>query len=182
MDNIPIKPLEDNLVKAVPLTEADFEELYAAASDPLIWAQHPNPDRYKRDVFQNYFTGAILSKGAYKILDAQSGETIGSTRFSDLDKDDNSIKIGYTFYKRDHWGTGHNHALKRLMLAHAFNYVDKVQFLIGAVNKRSQVSIERLSARKIGELETAYFGEAPKLDYLYEITKSEFKEATHTTL
>lgn len=174
MQNIPVKRLQNHVVEAIPLRQTDFEELFAAANDPLIWEQHPNPDRYKREVFENYFRGAMLSGGAFIIKDAQTGETIGSSRYSDHDAAQNSVHIGYTFFVRSHWGTGHNHALKKLMLAHAFNYVDKVIFLIGAVNKRSQVSIERLGAKKTGEKETAYFGEAPKTDFVYEITKADF--------
>ena len=57
------------------------------------------------------------------------------------------------------------------MLNYIFPFVDQVVFYVGAVNKRSQVSIERFGAVKIGEKETAYFGEAPKLDYVYAISK-----------
>jgi hypothetical protein len=28
-----------------PLAAPDFDELFVAASDPLIWAQHPDPGR-----------------------------------------------------------------------------------------------------------------------------------------
>jgi N-acetyltransferase len=58
--------------------------------------------------------------------------------------------------------------------------VDVVNFYIGAVNKRSQISIERFGAIKIGEKETAYYGEAPKLDFVYAITKQEWLR--HSTM
>ncbi len=51
--------LENEFVKIQPLQESDFERLYAVACDPLIWEQHPNKDRYKREVFENFFKGAI---------------------------------------------------------------------------------------------------------------------------
>ena len=38
-----------------PLQAGDFETLYAVASDPLIWEQHPEPTRWQREVF----TGAL---------------------------------------------------------------------------------------------------------------------------
>jgi hypothetical protein len=47
----------DNLISVVPLKESDFENLYAVAADPLIWEQHPNPDRYKKQVFEVFFQG-----------------------------------------------------------------------------------------------------------------------------
>ena len=50
--------LESASVKMIPLADSDFEELYLCASDPLIWEQHPNPDRYKKEVFQNHSSGS----------------------------------------------------------------------------------------------------------------------------
>jgi len=63
IQSIDLQPsdLQNNLVQLIPLDESHFEELYAVASDPLIWEQHPNPDRYQRTVFSNYFNGAIES-------------------------------------------------------------------------------------------------------------------------
>ena len=40
--------LKGNLIEVRPLTKEDFDALFAAASDPLIWKQHPENDRYKR--------------------------------------------------------------------------------------------------------------------------------------
>jgi len=44
-----------------PLRAEDFEALYAAASDPLIWEQHPEPLRYQRPVFEGFFASALAS-------------------------------------------------------------------------------------------------------------------------
>jgi RimJ/RimL family protein N-acetyltransferase len=167
--------LTNEFVTARPLQAGDYEALYLAASDPLIWEQHPNKYRYKRDVFQNYFEGAMLSGGALLVADTKTGEVIGSSRYSDYDEANNTISIGYTFFVRSHWGKGHNYALKRLMLAHIFQYVNTVNFFIGAVNKRSQLSLERFGAIKTGEVQMAYFGEVPKLDFRYEITKEQWE-------
>jgi N-acetyltransferase len=166
--------LQNNLVLATPLQSTDFESLFAAASDPLIWEQHPNKNRYQREAFENYFKGAIESGGAFLVRDAQTNDIIGSSRYSDYDAATNTVNIGYTFFVRSCWGRGHNYALKQLMLNHIFQYVDAVNFYIGAVNKRSQISIERFGAIKIGEKETAYYGEAPKLDFVYTITKAQW--------
>jgi RimJ/RimL family protein N-acetyltransferase len=174
--------LQNDLVMARPLLLVDFENLYLAAADPLIWEQHPNKNRYQREVFQNYFTGAMESGGALLVSDTKTGEIIGSSRYSDYDTATNTVAIGYTFFIRSHWGTGHNYALKRLMLDHIFLYVDAVTFYIGAVNKRSQISLERFGAVKTGEVEMAYFGEAPKLDYRYSITKVRWQQLRENSL
>lgn len=97
--NINLQPtLENNLVILFPLKVEDFEDLYSVASNPQIWEQHPNKERWKRDVFSTFFEGAINSKGAFKIIDKLTGKTIGSSRFYDYSKDGNSILIGYTFF------------------------------------------------------------------------------------
>lgn len=163
--------LENDLVHIIPLKHTDFEELYQVASDPLVWEQHPNQDRYKREVFQNFFDGAMQSGGAFKIIDKQSGKVIGSTRFYDLDMDNKSILIGYTFYGRDYWGSTYNPQVKKLMLDYAFQFLDKVFFHIGAQNIRSQKAIERLGATKVREISVAYHGEPEKLNFEYVILK-----------
>jgi len=43
------------LLELRPLRPEDFDALYAVASDPLIWEQHPSNDRYKKDVFEGFF-------------------------------------------------------------------------------------------------------------------------------
>lgn len=163
--------LETSTVLLSPLKAEDFEAMYQTASDPKIWEQHPNKDRWQREVFLNYFKGAMESKGAFKIIDKKTGEIAGSTRFYNYNETEKSILIGYTFYAVKYWGVGLNPAVKRLMLDHIFQYVDKVHFHIGATNFRSQVAIGRLGAKKIGEENVAYYGEAPKLNFVYEIVK-----------
>jgi RimJ/RimL family protein N-acetyltransferase len=163
--------LANSVVSLSPLREDDFEELYAVASDPLIWEQHPNPDRYKREVFETYFEGAMASRGAFLIRDARTDRAIGSTRFYDHDPDKSEVKIGYTFFARDCWGKNLNPQVKALMLAHAFQYVDNVIFHVGALNKRSRIAMERLGAELLGEQEVAYFGEAPRVNVVYRMSK-----------
>lgn len=161
--------LQNQLIQLVPLQETDFEELFAIASDELIWEQHPNKLRYQRAIFKNFFEGAIQSKGAFFIREATTNEPVGSTRFYDFNADDNSVLIGYTFIARQFWGNGYNKALKELMLDYAFQYVDKVYFHIGAFNIRSQKAIEKIGAVKIDEFEVEYYGEDSKLNYIYQM-------------
>ncbi|UOK42553.1 MULTISPECIES: GNAT family N-acetyltransferase [Flavobacterium] len=167
--------LENKIVKLIPLQEQDFEALYQVACDPLIWEQHPNKDRYKREVFQNFFEGAIQSKGAFLIIDKTNTGVIGSTRFYDLNESEKSVLIGYTFYGRNYWGSTYNPMVKKLMLDYAFQFVDKVYFHIGAQNIRSQKAIERLGAVKVRETEVAYHGEPEKLNFEYRIEKKNWK-------
>lgn len=170
--NYPIQPqLENNDVILIPLVAEDFEELYTAASDPKIWEQHPNKDRWKRAVFQTFFEGAIQSKSAFKIVDKKTKECIGSTRFYDYDQDKQNLFIGYTFYTVSCWGKGINTSVKEMMLDYAFQWVSSVNFHIGSENMRSQIAIKRIGAEKIAEEQVAYFGEPSQLNYVYEISK-----------
>jgi N-acetyltransferase len=171
--NFNIQPahLKNEIVQLVPLLESDFDRLYHVASNPLVWEQHPNPNRYKKEAFRNYFDGAILSKGAFIILDSQTNQVIGSSRFYDIDLDNKSIKIGYTFIGIDFWGKNFNKSMKKLMLDYAFEKFEKVIFDIGATNFRSQKAIQKIGATKIGEQVVTYFGEVPKLNFIYQISK-----------
>jgi len=170
--DLDIQPtLENETVLLLPLMEDDFEALYAVASDPEIWEQHPNKDRWKKEVFRKFFEGAMKSGGAFRIIEKSTGEIAGSTRFYDHEPSEDSIFIGYTFYGRKYWGKGINLAIKKLMLDYIFQFVSRVRFHIGSGNIRSQIAITRLGAEKIGEQEVAYFGEASKLNFVYEIIK-----------
>jgi RimJ/RimL family protein N-acetyltransferase len=166
--------LENDLVILHPLKEEDFEALYLVASDPAIWEQHPNRDRWKKEVFQVYFEGAIQSGGAFKIIDKATGKMAGCTRFYEYSEKESSILIGYTFYATGYWGRGFNLSVKGLMLDYIFTFVSLVNFHIGANNIRSQVAITRLGARKSGGQEIAYFGETPKLNFIYTIERKEW--------
>jgi RimJ/RimL family protein N-acetyltransferase len=174
---INIQPtLENEKVILYPLQENDFNDLFAVAADPKIWEQHPNKNRYKIEVFKVFFDGALQSKGAFKIVEKNSGDVIGSSRFYDYNQEDNTILIGYTFFGLSYWGNGFNHTVKTLMLNYIFQFVSKVYFHIGANNVRSQISLDRLGTTKIGEQEVTYFGELPKLNFVYSISKEEWDQ------
>lgn len=172
--------LSDSKVTLRPLVQSDFESLFLVAADPLIWEQHPNPDRFKREVFMNYFEGAIDSKGAFLICETSSGDIIGCSRFYDFLPENSEIKIGYTFFARSVWGKGYNPAAKKLMLEHAFTFVKRVVFHVGAQNIRSQIAMERLGAVKIGEEPVAYYGEATKMNVVYVIDANRFSKPTES--
>jgi N-acetyltransferase len=127
--------------------------LYKAASDPLIWEQHPARDRWQRDVFTEYFRGAIDSGGAFVVIDKKSGEVIGSSRYVIVKESENAIEIGWTFLARQYWGGVYNLAMKRLMIDHALRFVENVLFYIGENNMRSRKAVEKLGGVLVTELE-----------------------------
>jgi RimJ/RimL family protein N-acetyltransferase len=166
--------LQDEYVTLLPLQETDFERLYLVAADPLIWEQHPQKDRWQRDVFANYFKGAVESKGALLVMDSATGDLIGCSRYYDYDAAAGSIFIGYTFLVRSHWGGSYNRSLKKLMLGHAFTFAETVLFHIGASNIRSQKAMERIGGVRIGIEDVAYYGEKSNPNVVYCITRQDW--------
>ena len=174
--NFSIQPiLENEKYQLIPLQKGDFELLYEVASNPEVWEQHPNKDRYKREVFKNFFQGAIESEGAFKIVEKATRNILGSTRYYDFDESKNSIFIGYTFYGTSSWGKGINPQIKNLMLDYILQFIEKVHFHIGKENFRSQIALERLGGQKIAEEDVAYFGEPKRTNFVYEIRKENRK-------
>jgi hypothetical protein len=73
--------LKGELIELRPLAPDDWDDLFTVASDPLLWEQHPESDRYKEGVFKVFFREAMECGGAFVIIDTKSEQIIGSTRF-----------------------------------------------------------------------------------------------------
>lgn len=142
--------LTGRLLELRPLQEDDYDALFAVASDPLIWEQHPASDRYQQEVFQKFFRDAMESGGALLAIDQATGVVIGSSRYHGYNKSASEVEIGWTFLARSHWGGQYNGEMKQLMLQHAFQFVDSVIFLIGPENIRSQRAVEKIGGVRDG--------------------------------
>jgi RimJ/RimL family protein N-acetyltransferase len=165
--------LTGDLIELRPLRADDFPALFAVASDPLIWEQHPEPDRCTEPVFRRFFNGGMESGGAFVVFDRRDGQMIGSSRYAEYDESDSQIEIGWTFLARSHWGGRYNAELKRLMLAHAFRFVRRVVFRVGPNNRRSQRALEKIGATYVGIESHPQRADAA----LFEITRESFVAA-----
>jgi RimJ/RimL family protein N-acetyltransferase len=146
-DDFDLQPtLAGELLTLRPLQENDFEALYAVASDPLIWEQHPEPTRCERPIFERWFDLAMKSGGTLVAIDNRSGEMMGSSRYYEWDAAKREVAIGFTFLARSHWGGAANGEMKRLMLGHAFQWADRVWLHIGKDNLRSMKAAEKIGA------------------------------------
>jgi RimJ/RimL family protein N-acetyltransferase len=163
--------LNGELIELRPLRPEDWDDLFAVASDPLIWEQHPESDRYKEDVFKVFFRDALESGGALVIMDNKSQQIIGSTRFYDYAPEKSEIEIGWTFLARNYWGGRYNRELKQLMLAHAFKFVENVVLLVGQKNIRSQKATERIGGIKDGLVKRPHPSGRSSLSVRYLIKK-----------
>ncbi len=144
-ENFVLQPhLVGDLLELRPLKSEDWESLFAVASDPLIWEQHPAPDRYQEEVFQEFFREALESRGAFAVVDRKTQKVIGSSRYFGFEPRRREVEIGWTFLARSYWGGMYNLELKQLMLDHAFKFVERVVFLVGATNFRSQKAMEKI--------------------------------------
>jgi N-acetyltransferase len=142
--------LRGELLQLRPLRPEDFADLYAVASDPLIWQQHPVKDRYQERIFSGFFRESLESAGALIVAASDSGKVIGSSRFHGLDAIKNEIEIGWSFLARSHWGGIYNKEMKQLMLQHAFQFVSSVIFVVGPHNLRSQKAMEKIGGVRVG--------------------------------
>jgi N-acetyltransferase len=157
-----------------PLTENDWDAMYAVASDPLLWEVHPASDRYKETVFREYFAGAMASRGALAVIDQSTGDIVGGSRYANFVDVRNEIEIGWSFLARSHWGGVYNREMKILMLSHAFRYFDSIRFNIGATNVRSRRAIEKIGAWLDGEyLPEAINGVPSVLHVIYRINRDQ---------
>ena len=163
--------LRGELIELRPLTSEDWTDLFSFASDPLIWEQHPESDRYKEDVFKVFFSEALECGGAFAVIDKKSQQIIGYTQFYGYDPKKSEIEIGWTFLARNYWGGRYNRELKDLMLAHAFKFVENVMFYIGENNVRSQKATEKIGGIKDGLVKKVYGNRPPSLNVRYVIKK-----------
>lgn len=174
LDRQPI--LEGERIALRPLRPDDWDALFAVASDPLIWEQHPAHDRWQEPVFRAFFADALAQQGALVIIDKSSGAVIGSSRYQGLDEaGGGSVEIGWTFLARAHWGGAVNRELKRLMLAHALASVAECRFVVGETNHRSRKAMEKIGGRLTDRREVRAMAGGAMLGHVtYVITRADF--------
>lgn len=148
----------------------DFDALFRVASDPLIWEQHPERHRYQESTFLKFFEEGMSSGGALVAIDRATGRIIGSSRYHDYDAERGVVEIGWTFLARAYWGGLYNGEMKRLMLEHAFRWVNSVRFIIGPENRRSRRAVEKIGGVLSGKTTDAQGRER----VVYDITPELF--------
>lgn len=173
MDRQPLLEGERLLLK--PLRPDDWDALYAAARDPLIWDQHPDPDRWREPIFRDFLADALAAGGALTIIEKQGGTVIGSSQFANFrGEHGGTVEIGRTFLVRSHWAKGLNHELKRLMVGHALGEVATVYFRVGADNLRSRRAMDKIGARLTDQREDVIVHGRAVPHVIYEITRADF--------
>jgi RimJ/RimL family protein N-acetyltransferase len=164
--------LVGELLAVRPLQADDWDALFAVASDPLIWAGHPDRDRYTEPVFREFFREAIESRGALVVLNHATGRIIGSSRYVWHGPPQNELEIGWTFLACDYWGGPYNTELKRLMLDHAFRFVDRVIFIVGIDNIRSRKAMLKIGGVLTDRRQIRLLHGQPSESVVFEITRT----------
>ena len=173
MDRQPV--LEGQRLLLRPLRDNDWDALYAVASDPQIWAVHPAHDRWQEPVFRAYFDQGLASGGALAVIERASGQVVGSSRYDSYAAvEGGSVEIGWTFLARRLWGGGFNAEMKRLMLAHALQSVERVEFRVGESNTISRRAMEKIGGVLTDREDISIRAGVPQRHVIYEIDREGF--------
>ena len=173
MDRQPL--LEGPTLLLRPLRPDDWDALFAVACDPLIWEVHPGHDRWQEPVFRTFFADALAHTGALVVIERANGRIVGSSRYQAYDPaDGGSVEIGWTFLERALWGGAANRELKRLMLEHAFRFVERVDFRVGEDNVRSRAAMTKIGGRLSERSSVAEMARGPVSHVIFEITHESF--------
>jgi RimJ/RimL family protein N-acetyltransferase len=150
--------LADERIRLEPLGLGHVDGLKRAAGDGELWTIRvtsvPEPDDtrgYVERALQAFAEGHRL---AFAVLDARSGEVIGSSSYHDIVPAVERLEIGYTWYAKSRQRSHVNAGAKLLLMTHAFETLGAklVGWRTDNFNFASQRAIERLGARKDGVL------------------------------
>jgi N-acetyltransferase len=166
--------LTGDIITMRPYAEADFEALYAVATDPLIWEVHPVPERSERRYFQANVDDALADKGGLVVIERATGEIVGFSRYSGLFVGEGEMEIGWTFLSRRLWGGEHNRDMKRVMLSHALASFPRVIFRVGEDNIRSRGAMTKIGGVLIPWDETVTALGRDMHYVAFEITRESF--------
>lgn len=139
-----------------PLQLTHAAGLASAAADGQLWhliyTSIPAPGEetaYIQTALEHQQQGLSL---AFAILDNNTGQVIGTTRYCNIVPECARLEIGYTWYAQSYQRTFANTASKYLLMCHAFETLatQTIGWRTDIINTRSQAAIERLGAKKDG--------------------------------
>lgn len=163
--------LRGECVTLRPSTPADWDALFAIASDRLLWEVHPAHDRWQEPVFRAYFDAGLASGGALTIIDRATDRIIGSSRYDNWKPQADEIEIGWTYLSRAYWGGAYNREIKALMLDHIHRFVGTAVFTVGEGNVRSRRAMEKIGGSLRPGTELRLMAGEMKPHVIYEIRR-----------
>lgn len=151
--------LEDDRVILRPLQADDLQHLlHFAINEPDTW-RYSNVSAKHEDGMTRYIEAALKARAeareyAFIVIDKQTGEYAGSTRYYDIQPKLNSLQLGYTWYGEKFRGSGLNKHCKFLLLQFAFEALNmmRVEFRADARNQRSIAAMKSIGCQVEGIL------------------------------
>ena len=142
-------------VRLTPLNLTHEAGLQHAARDGELWKLRitsvPEPHETRAYIETALST---INRQAFAVIDATTGDVLGSTSYHDIVPDLKRVEIGYTWYAGRCQRTHVNTTCKLMLLTHAFETLgcNVVGWRTDNFNFASQKAIERLGAQKDGLL------------------------------
>jgi len=152
--------LEGSVVRLEPIRREHAEFFWEVAKDDLEgifrWIPYPmkTPQDFRKlitKIFEEQQRGESV---AFATVEKNSGCTIGSTRFMNIDRVHRRVEIGSTWIVPTCQRTAVNTEAKYLMLRHAFEVWKcmRVELKTDALNQKSRTAILRIGAKEEGTL------------------------------
>ncbi|MDQ8739098.1 GNAT family protein [Paenibacillus sp. LHD-38] len=145
-------------IKLLPLELEHTQELHNAGNFPEIWTYVArradtleNTEKLIKDALTARDRGTEFP---LVIIDQNTDQIVGSTRFLNISLQNRSLQIGSTWLSPHVWRTHVNTECKYLLLRYCFETLGtvRVEFMTDSRNDRSQKAIERIGAIKEGIL------------------------------
>jgi hypothetical protein len=156
--------LENEMVKLRPLELNDFENLlHFSINEPELWTYsliQANSENNLKKYIELAINGRENSKEyAFIVFDKRAEKFAGSTRFYDIQIENLTLQLGYTWYGKDFQGTGLNKNCKYLLLEFAFEILkmERVEFRADYENKRSISAMKSIGCKEEGVLRSNGF-------------------------
>ncbi|MCL5116346.1 MAG: GNAT family N-acetyltransferase [Firmicutes bacterium] len=150
--------LQGHHLRLEPLSPAHEEALLKVSGDGGIWSWM-SADLSDRGALRRWIEQAVADEAAgvsyaFAVIDMNTGRTVGSTRYLNIESHDLGVEIGWTWYTPEVWGTRINPEAKLLMLTHAFEDWGALRVALRTdhLNAHSQAAIRKLGAQYEGTL------------------------------
>ena len=150
--------LEGRQIRLEPLSLKHLDGLCAIGLDASLWQWTTNRLR-DREEMRDYIGTALAEQQRgvslpFATVLVETGQTVGSTRFANMDLKNRRVEIGWTWIGVPWQRTAVNTEAKFLMLRHAFETLHcvRVELKTDALNERSRNAIRRLGAKEEGVL------------------------------
>ena len=136
--------LENKMVRLSPLEKSDFDNLvHFSIEEPELWkyslTQADSPEKMKIYIEKAVEAKKNKNSYAFTVYDKRTNKYAGSTRFYDIQTENASLQLGFTWYGKEFQGTGLNKNSKYLLLEFAFDTLnmERVEFRADNENLRS---------------------------------------------